>query len=556
MGDEIEKNQKSPIFEFGNSSNDTAGASEQLDLQEGIQDCSKASSPLGLTLQRTPSFVDLVKKALAKGKQEDHSMTTALGLNNEKSKASNFPAKFLRIGAWEWRSIYEGDVVAKVYYAKQKIVWEILHRPLKHKIEMLWSDIRAIRAIMPDNEVATLEIELSQPPAFYCESEPQPRKHSAWVPSVDFTGGQASIWRRHYLQFAPKTLDKPYEMLLRNDERLFALSHEPFPSQESIFFDPSNIPLSEFLSQIYPLPVTMAPQVIPSHSTSVMDFPTARTNYQFENQNKTVWGQVASPINSVTQSSNLVFTYPSLDYVGDAGISNPNTQLLREIENRLLDYSQVEPIYSLLDPLDVTSDSGITPLDVNPNNQLMQNGTENSLSDGFFPQSTNWIAQDSNENLVVQPEANPNNQVMPNGTENSISDGFSPQSTNWIARDPNENFVVHLEVNSSNQLMQNDTENSISNGFSPQSTNWITRDSSENLVVQPEVNPNNQVMQNGTENSISDGFPPQSTNWIARESNENLVVHLEVNSSNQLMQNGTENSILDGFFPQRINWIA
>lgn len=56
--------------------------------------------------------------------------------------------------------MYEGDVIAKIYYAKKKIVWEILQRPLKKKIEIQWSDISAIRANMPDNEVATLEIEV------------------------------------------------------------------------------------------------------------------------------------------------------------------------------------------------------------------------------------------------------------------------------------------------------------------------------------------------------------------------------------------------------------
>lgn len=55
---------------------------------------------------------------------------------------------------------YEGDLVAKIYYAKRKIVWEILQRPLKCKIETQWSDIIGIRAIMPPNREGTLEIEV------------------------------------------------------------------------------------------------------------------------------------------------------------------------------------------------------------------------------------------------------------------------------------------------------------------------------------------------------------------------------------------------------------
>lgn len=73
-------------------------------------DSSENSSPLGLTLRKTPSFVDLVHKTLAKGKEKVRSMEMNLELkskssqtkrNSEKVKASNFPAKLLRIGTWQ-----------------------------------------------------------------------------------------------------------------------------------------------------------------------------------------------------------------------------------------------------------------------------------------------------------------------------------------------------------------------------------------------------------------------------------------------------------------------
>lgn len=55
---------------------------------------------------------------------------------------------------------YEGDLTAKMYYAKRKLVWEVLEGALKYKIEIQWSDIAAIRAITPENEPGTLEIEV------------------------------------------------------------------------------------------------------------------------------------------------------------------------------------------------------------------------------------------------------------------------------------------------------------------------------------------------------------------------------------------------------------
>lgn len=56
--------------------------------------------------------------------------------------------------------MHEGDLVAKCYYAKKKIVWEVLDGALKSKIEVQWSDIEAIRATIVDDQPGILEIEV------------------------------------------------------------------------------------------------------------------------------------------------------------------------------------------------------------------------------------------------------------------------------------------------------------------------------------------------------------------------------------------------------------
>ena len=38
-------------------------------------------------------------------------------------------------------------------------------------------------------------VKLNQPPTFFREINPQPRKHTLWQQSPDFTGGQAPNWR-------------------------------------------------------------------------------------------------------------------------------------------------------------------------------------------------------------------------------------------------------------------------------------------------------------------------------------------------------------------------
>ncbi|RZC88128.1 hypothetical protein C5167_015932 [Papaver somniferum] len=235
----------------------------QQQQQDGGQsvDISGESRPLGLKLRKTPSFVDLIESKLSQ--RNDNSMyqtyhDTTTTTHNEKSpkarannfairpmssekwKASNFCASLLRIGSWERVAKHEGDLVAKCYYAKRKLVWEILDRGLKSKIEVQWRDISAIRAVFQENQPGILELELENPPVYGKEMSPQPRKHTLWQQSADFTGGQAPSYRRHYLQFPEGTLEKHYQKILQCDSRLFLLSQRPFPSSNSAFFHSSN----------------------------------------------------------------------------------------------------------------------------------------------------------------------------------------------------------------------------------------------------------------------------------------------------------------------------
>ncbi|KAI3793115.1 hypothetical protein L1987_35729 [Smallanthus sonchifolius] len=161
--------------------------------------------------------------------------------SNEKFKASNFPAALLKIGNWEWVSKYEGDLVGKCYFAKQKLIWEVLDGKLKSKIEIQWGDIVGLKANCPDNGPGTLTIVLGKQPRFYKEIDPQPRKHTIWQPTSDFTGGEASTCWKHYLQCSQGVLNKHYEKLIQCDTRLNFLSQQvdtfldsPFAAKDSI----------------------------------------------------------------------------------------------------------------------------------------------------------------------------------------------------------------------------------------------------------------------------------------------------------------------------------
>ncbi|XP_057767783.1 uncharacterized protein LOC130988049 isoform X2 [Salvia miltiorrhiza] len=208
-------------------------------------------SPLGLRLRKSPSLLDLIQMTLSKrnsrsisenttemtnqGSKKDTRGSIALSAS-DKLKASNFPASLLRIGSWEYVSKYEGDLVAKCYFAKHKLVWEVLDGGLKSKIEIQWSEITALKADIPDDGPGSLTIVLARQPAFFRETNPQPRKHTLWQATTDFTDGQASKNKQHFLQCPPGMLDKHYEKLIQCDVRLSVLSQQPEIILDSPYF--------------------------------------------------------------------------------------------------------------------------------------------------------------------------------------------------------------------------------------------------------------------------------------------------------------------------------
>ncbi|KAK1549441.1 hypothetical protein Q3G72_002180 [Acer saccharum] len=215
-------------------------------------------SPLGLRLRKSPSLLDLIQMRLSQGGTaltgeggvatmqsetpdpviKKESKATAALSSTDKLKASNFPASILRIGLWEYKSRYEGDLVAKCYFAKHKLVWEVLEGGLKSKIEIQWSDIMALKANMPEDGPGTLNVALARQPLFFRETNPQPRKHTLWQATADFTEGQASIHRQHFMQCPQGLLNKHFEKLIQCDMRLNFLSRQPEIILDSPYFEP------------------------------------------------------------------------------------------------------------------------------------------------------------------------------------------------------------------------------------------------------------------------------------------------------------------------------
>ncbi|KAH9317570.1 hypothetical protein KI387_019339 [Taxus chinensis] len=228
--------------------------------------------PLGLSLRKSQSLVDLIQQNL---NQNDHSSileqefeentkskgVAAADSQQDKLKASNFPACYLKIGKWECSSVYEGDLVAKCYYAKRKLVWEVLDNGLKSKLEIQWSDITGLKANIPEKGPSSLHVEMSRTPLFFRETNPQPRKHTLWQSSSDFTGGQASSCCRHIVQFSEGVLNRHFEKLIQCDPHLKNLSEQSTPFSGSSFFEGQILMLDMHGYHQYPYPGNISTSV-------------------------------------------------------------------------------------------------------------------------------------------------------------------------------------------------------------------------------------------------------------------------------------------------------
>lgn len=71
-----------------------------------------------------------------------------------------YSAKMIKLLYEQIEAKYPADLVAKFYYAKRKLVWEILRDGLKEKIEIQWKNITAIRAVLQENLPGILELQV------------------------------------------------------------------------------------------------------------------------------------------------------------------------------------------------------------------------------------------------------------------------------------------------------------------------------------------------------------------------------------------------------------
>ncbi|XP_016582257.2 uncharacterized protein LOC107879830 [Capsicum annuum] len=601
-----------PKSTSGRSSSDSDEDGRSKRARSSPESNSEERELLGLTLNKTPSFVNLIETQLSEGKSSssssspcpprkvgrpptrknaNKSKTDDFAISSEKLKASNFPARKLQVGDWERISKHEGDLIAKYYYAKRKLVWEILDGPLKNKIEIQWSDIIAIRAITPKGDhPGVLEIELNEPPILYRETNPQPRKHTLWQQSADFTGGQVGIHRRHCVTFPPGILDKHYEKLLGFDSRLNELSKKPYPSILCPYFpsynphEVSDFPFdSVYGSPLFPKklnnPFYFSPALLPNRrlpNKSAMaaiplrqfssSFPISgerRSNFANINQRRALWGGQGSnnSLMNVTmgnQTNGMLLDQGSNNSLMTVALGNQTSGMLLDqgSNNSLMTVALGNQTNGMLGGQGSDNSLMNVALGNQTSGMLLDQGSDNSLMTVVMEcrQTIEMLCnQGSSNNLMNVALGNQTSGMLGDqGSNNNLMNAAMENQTIGMLRDQGSNNSLM------NVAMGNQTSGMLHSSSTTPQADWVvpTQDDHQQNNSLPNnefisvldfmtnhlLNENNQVASSSNEN-LDSMYP-----LLEHQGNESLVAASDMHdlySGYQTVSNYAENVVPD-----------
>nr|GEW36343.1 hypothetical protein [Tanacetum cinerariifolium] len=216
-----------------------SGSNEKNLTQEQAQSQARGveESPMGSSLSKSTPVVSQSQTSNKQKRKKE-----LIASEDSKLKAVNFSATSIQIGYWVKEAKNAGDVVVKFYYGKKKLVWEFLYGSLKKKMEIRWSQVSAIKTFDDEHLNGYIVLELSEPPEFSEEYDFTAKTHTKWRKTGDdFTGGQASIYRRHTIKCPPGVLNKHISDLLRCDSYLHCLSQQPFPRHSPPFHNSNGL---------------------------------------------------------------------------------------------------------------------------------------------------------------------------------------------------------------------------------------------------------------------------------------------------------------------------
>lgn len=137
---------------------------------------------------------------------------------SRKLRPISFPATVYSIGSWRVESEVSGDLLVRFYYSKRQIILEFMDGGISFRMEIGFDDVSMIGRARINDQYVGLALELSRPPHFLLEVDPQPRMSSIWTDYEDFTNGEASAQKRIVVTCPKVNIARYLEKLKQSDD--------------------------------------------------------------------------------------------------------------------------------------------------------------------------------------------------------------------------------------------------------------------------------------------------------------------------------------------------
>ncbi|GAM29017.1 hypothetical protein SAMD00019534_121930 [Acytostelium subglobosum LB1] len=269
----------------------------------------------GVGIPSTPIYRDLLEGS-------------PFSLSDLKLKPANFPASKLIIGKWEVSATLPTEITVKFYFTKKQIVWELFRGTLKSKIVICFTDITAMVVESLNDESVTMTVEISKPPKFYKEINPQPKKNTMWGPSADFTRDcQGSTYRRHTLHIKRSALVKNLEKLRQSDQKLRNLLMSNRFTTNDIFLPGENPDAPDY---VYASKEQTESQTTGHHAATAGDKESAEGGHNMTKEEMMMARENAdfkSPSSPAEHNDSSPESNPSSEYIEDCTTTTTTTTM-------------------------------------------------------------------------------------------------------------------------------------------------------------------------------------------------------------------------------------
>jgi hypothetical protein len=130
------------------------------------------------------------------------------------------PALLLQLGRWQKFSSFPGDLVASLSFQSRQFAWEIFaNASLMYKVLVPFDLIESLGLQMLPNGIHVLAMDLKSEPHYFT-AVLHPHGPNVWSKSTDFTGGFATMNRRHVIYFPEGGIISPMRKLLNLDPHI------------------------------------------------------------------------------------------------------------------------------------------------------------------------------------------------------------------------------------------------------------------------------------------------------------------------------------------------